>query len=346
MEITLARGEFNVKASITDIDWLNRFQKALQQGKRIPGTAHPLEIFYTIHLIFSDDEDVFIQASRDLSLYHTKEQAWLESDILPSLLRPAMLQFEASIFGKPLPWQQVCALFPKKTKATIQDLDTGISFMVHRYGGVQHADLEPVTLQDTAKLKAIFDGEWSWKRRGVILKVGDQRIAASIHGMPHAGSDLRDNAFPGHFCLHVQDSKTHTTNRIDAGHEQMIQKASGQLWDTIQESQPQEIIEIALLALGNKDTVTLVWIFGNGEQEEHPLWTELLKSIRFLQIHTLTTRTKTDTKAHVQAQITVSFFYPHGDSPHVLDFVLTRDHAEHPWTVNPEDLAPLMEEIE
>ena len=50
-------------------------------------------------------------------------------------------------------------------------------------------------------MKEIY-GEWSWERRAIIVVVGGRRIAASMAGMPHGAGLIKDNDFPGHFCVH------------------------------------------------------------------------------------------------------------------------------------------------
>ncbi|MGI6707268.1 MAG: peptidoglycan-binding domain-containing protein [Clostridia bacterium] len=125
-----------------------------------------------------------------------------------------------------LSWSQVDKLFPRKSTAVMVDVDTGLKVNIYRYGGTLHADVEPKTSQDTATLKKIYGGQWSWTRRAVILEVGGRRIAASINGMPHGEQDIKNNNFDGQFCMHFLDSRVHSSNRVCPDHQAMVRKAA------------------------------------------------------------------------------------------------------------------------
>lgn len=123
-------------------------------------------------------------------------------------------------------WTVVDAAFPRKTTAMVTDIDTGITFQVYRYGGSNHADIEPVTAADTAKLKQVYGGQWSWNRRAIIVNINGHIFAASMNGMPHGGQDILNNNFEGQFCIHFLNSRTHGTNRVDEAHQAAIRKAA------------------------------------------------------------------------------------------------------------------------
>lgn len=148
-----------------------------------------------------------------------------------------------------LPWSTASKIFAIGTTATVYDIATGLSFRVKRTYGHNHADTETLTAKDTATMKKIFGGSWSWDRRAVIITVGGQKIAASIAGMPHAGSEkyaankyvssrsggfgrgenldaVKGNNMSGHFDVHFYGSKTHETNRSDPQHQAMVKKAA------------------------------------------------------------------------------------------------------------------------
>ncbi len=114
-----------------------------------------------------------------------------------------------------------------KSRATIIDVATGLSFEAQRRGGHNHADIEPLTSADTTVLKRIYGGAWSWARRAVIVVTGGRRIAASINGQPHGGQAVTGNGFNGHICLHFLGSRTHASNSLDADHQRMVQAAVG-----------------------------------------------------------------------------------------------------------------------
>ncbi|MGE5593622.1 MAG: peptidoglycan-binding protein [Betaproteobacteria bacterium] len=123
-----------------------------------------------------------------------------------------------------LQWDKVNSLF--KSYATIVDVRTGLSFRVKRRGGHLHADVEPVTAEDAAVMKKAFGGKWSWDRRPVVVEVAGRRIAASMNGMPHGGETIRDNGFPGHFCIHFAGSRLHNSGKVDRAHQASVQEAA------------------------------------------------------------------------------------------------------------------------
>lgn len=109
--------------------------------------------------------------------------------------------------------------------ATITDMQTGLSFKVSRYGGSNHADMEPLTREDTAIMKRIRGGEWGWSARAVYITVDGQVFAAAMNGQPHGAMNIADNGFEGHFCLHFLNSRTHRTNRENPDMQDRIMEA-------------------------------------------------------------------------------------------------------------------------
>jgi len=128
--------------------------------------------------------------------------------------------------AKTMDWwtSDIQKIFAVGTVATITDVDTKISWKEKRFAGKNHADIQPLTKADTAKLKKVY-GSWSWKRRAVFVTINGENYAASIHGMPHGGSNLNNN-FPGHHCCHFLNSRTHGSDKVDANHQKMVAKAA------------------------------------------------------------------------------------------------------------------------
>ena len=119
-------------------------------------------------------------------------------------------------------------VFPTGTIATVTDVDTRISWQVKRTGGWWHADAQPLTSQDTARMFRACGGVWSWQRRAIWVTVGNTTYAASMNCMPHneGGSDsMPYNDFDGCFCIHFLNSKVHGRNCVDADHQAAIAKA-------------------------------------------------------------------------------------------------------------------------
>ena len=116
-------------------------------------------------------------------------------------------------------------IYSRGTIATVTDVKTGISWKVKRRGGTNHADTEPLTAEDTAKMKKAYGGSWSWNRRAIWVTVNGKTYAASQNGMPHAVYSITDNNFNGHFCIHFLNSRTHTGNRLDSAHQSCVKAA-------------------------------------------------------------------------------------------------------------------------
>ncbi len=130
--------------------------------------------------------------------------------------------------GELVSWPIVDALFPKGSTAILQDFRTGRQFKIYRLFGGNHADCEPLTAEDSAIMKEVFGGQWSWDRRPAILIFNGRAIAASMAGMPHGNSqDIYGNDFDGMFDLHFLNSRTHGTDRVDPEHQAAVREAAG-----------------------------------------------------------------------------------------------------------------------
>ena len=107
----------------------------------------------------------------------------------------------------------------------IYDIDTGITVRIKRMGGSNHADVEPATASDTAKLKKISGGKFSWDSHAVILNAGGKYVACAINTMPHGSQTIRNNNYNGQFCLHMVGSLTHGTASVNSAHQAAIDRA-------------------------------------------------------------------------------------------------------------------------
>ena len=119
---------------------------------------------------------------------------------------------------------------PKGAKFEIMDCKTGKKFTVKRWSGANHIDAEPLTAEDSATMKSIYGGSWSWDRRAILVKYNGHVYAASMNGMPHEDDTISDNDFDGHFCVHFTGSKTHGTQRVDEDHQSCVQTALKYTW--------------------------------------------------------------------------------------------------------------------
>ncbi|MBR2571074.1 MAG: peptidoglycan-binding protein [Clostridia bacterium] len=114
---------------------------------------------------------------------------------------------------------------PRKRTAKIIDIRTGTVIRIRRVGGVNHLDVEPLTRTDTAKLKKVYGGTWSWDSRPILLIANGHFYAAAMNGMPHGKQLSKANGFNGQFCIHLKGCKTHGTNRVNAAHQASIRYA-------------------------------------------------------------------------------------------------------------------------
>ena len=148
-----------------------------------------------------------------------------------------------------MPYTQALEILAEGVTAQVTDLDTGITYNVKRIGGINHADVETLTLDDTKRLLETYDGEWSLRRRAVIVNVDGIIIAGSMAAMPHSGREdvpfgavvdnrsggtgrginlnsIRDNNMNGVVDIYFYNSIIPGQNRIDERHQQMVLKAA------------------------------------------------------------------------------------------------------------------------
>ena len=96
--------------------------------------------------------------------------------------------------------KDVCKKYPY---CTVYDFSTGISWQIHIFSVGAHADYEPVTANDTARMRRAFGGETTWTAKAVWVIFPDGSVyMGSTHDSPHGTSHITDNNFDGHTCLH------------------------------------------------------------------------------------------------------------------------------------------------
>ena len=97
-----------------------------------------------------------------------------------------------------------------------------------------HVDAEPMTAKDTQTLCSVYGvdsaDKISYHRRAMLLVLPyngmNVQIVCSIYAEPHGVDTIIDNDYDGQFCLHLKNSTTHGTNKVDddpnIGHQAMI----------------------------------------------------------------------------------------------------------------------------
>ena len=112
------------------------------------------------------------------------------------------------------------------TPLHITDVRTGITYWVAAFSQGSHADVEPITQEDTNAMKEAFGGRWTWTPRPIWITVDGRTFAASINGMPHAGGSLPGNNMIGHICIHFYGSRTHSGSIAhERDHQAAVQEA-------------------------------------------------------------------------------------------------------------------------
>ncbi len=131
---------------------------------------------------------------------------------------------------KRLDWRSNDGLIPKGATITIKDIASGLTFRAKRWSGYNHLDAEPLSSEDAAIMKKIGGGVYSWNRRAILVKYDGVVYAASMNTMPHEEKTISGNNYDGHFCIHFYKSKTHGSNKIDAAHQNAVERAMDNTW--------------------------------------------------------------------------------------------------------------------
>lgn len=146
-------------------------------------------------------------------------------------------------------WEAVQYVVPVGATFTVQDFYTGQSFKAKRTTGSGHADCEPLTASDTAKMNSIFGGQ-NWTSRPVLIIYNGRKIAASATSKLHAGNDgapggvwtswrsddygagynfdwVKGNNAHGVFDIHFLNSIRHNDGKVNANHQKNTRIAAG-----------------------------------------------------------------------------------------------------------------------
>lgn len=126
-------------------------------------------------------------------------------------------------------------LWAKGASYKIYDVYTGIVWTARYYNGARHADVEPLTKEDTAKLCKIYgvskasdiNSHDHWQRRPCLVTIGNRTFACSLYGVPHGDNDgaIKDNDLYGVLCLHFVNSEIHESGLVDSNHQKAIEYA-------------------------------------------------------------------------------------------------------------------------
>lgn len=266
--------------------------------------------------------------------------------LLPEKMEKQLLNYASLLrrkhYGELVPWSKADKLLPRKAKFTVVDLETGQSFKVQRRAGEAHADVQPLTEQDTKIMKDIYNGHWSWRRRAILVKTDGRTIAASMHGMPHGAGALQ-NEFPGHFCIHFWQSQTHRSEKMDPAHEMMIYKASGKLYNYLEEATPYELVDAFLVALNQHNEQWLKMMLDEGNPKETKRLLEMLKDAEAINNTSSLKAEDAITLVGVEIPVDVRIFWRgRGETKETLTFIVTRNAPGERWRI---DVSSLLESL-
>lgn len=214
-------------------------------------TTEAVKIFQMINGLDSDGivGPVTLGFMSELKLFDADTQ--MVETVQKTVTSRGTSRADEQVYGEYLNWSEIYGMFIKQESTVlIEDFYTGVTFEVMMTYGHNHFDVEALTTQDSATIKALWGGEWSWARRPVLVHVGDRVIAASLNGMPHAGLDsvdagtyvssrsagygygynydfVKNNDMDGHICLHFRNSRLHVNNKQDWKHQEAVKVAAG-----------------------------------------------------------------------------------------------------------------------
>ncbi|HET7657276.1 MAG TPA: hypothetical protein VFK37_03215 [Bacillales bacterium] len=261
--------------------------------------------------------------------------------VLPEAVEKRLLRYAGRVrkkhYGALVPWVKVKEWIPRKAVFTVRDLRTGKRFEVQRRAGSAHADVQPLTREDTKKMKEIYDGKWSWRRRAILVEAHGRRIAASMHGMPHGAGALA-NGFPGHFCIHFLGSTTHRTKKVDPTHEIMIYEAAGKIHDFLEKATPYEIVDTFFVAANQKDDHLLKRILSRKDEEQVKELLEILDPMDAIKPDT--TLWKEDSPIVGVELPVIARIYEngHGKMKRKLLFIVSRNAPGERWLIDTQAL--------
>lgn len=259
--------------------------KALLRAKQEPANQA---------VVYNDIEIAIMQQQGQQKVYRLEKQGnlWDETAqqrLIPSTEAANQLRLLAEMlreqyYGRLIDWKEASELAPRKSIFSITDVASGMSFRVQRRAGSDHADVQPLTKEDSRIMKEIYGGEWSWNRKAVLVQANGRWIAASMNGMPHGGDGIPDNDFSGHFCVHFLGSTTHKSDDPDVAHQLMIHKAAGEVREYLDNASPAILAESFVEALDHNEPYLLEQIAIGLPKDKLAGWADQMPSIRSIRI--------------------------------------------------------------
>lgn len=258
--------------------------KALQKVKQEP--IDQVELYPDIELsVMQQGQQKIYRLEKQGSLWdETTHQRMIVPIEAAQQLRLLAVLLREQYYGKLIDWSQAQELAPRKSIFSITDIASGKSFRVQRRAGSDHADVQPLSKEDSRIMKEIYGGEWSWNRKAVLIHANGHWIAASMNGMPHGGDGIPDNDFSGHFCVHFLGSTTHKSDEPDVAHHLMIYKAAGEVREYLDKASPALLAASFVEALDHDEPYLLAQIAIGMPSDKVAEWTNQMPDIRSIRI--------------------------------------------------------------
>lgn len=113
---------------------------------------------------------------------------------------------------------------------TLTDLMTALSFDVYVQSAGFHADVEPLTAEDTQIMLRIYGvdevEDISYVRRPMVATIGPVQVVCSMYGEAHGSEDIgEENGYEGQFCVHFRNSTTSGSQEVLEENQAPIDKA-------------------------------------------------------------------------------------------------------------------------
>jgi hypothetical protein len=307
--------------------------RALRNAKKEELSFSPYLTDIYITLI-QGQQEIFYRLEQSGNLWNATEsmRLILPNNISSKLLNAASI-LKSHHYGKLIAWEDAKLIVPRKSIFSIKDLETGLTFKVQRRAGTDHADVQPLTKEDTKIMKRIYEGRWSWKRKAILVYSDGMQIAASMNGKPHGGDGIPGNGFSGHFCVHFLNSTTHRSVIPDLAHQLMVQKAAGNLRPFFDFASPQLLAQSLVVAMDQKESEMFRLVAeGTTHEKSALLFREInsLISIRTVkqQIleHNETLLAKVELKVEIQRK---------GRTKQIVSyqFIFNRQSVQTPWCI-------------
>ncbi|WP_130611132.1 hypothetical protein [Cohnella abietis] len=289
-------------------------------------------------------EGVQLRMERSGNLWN---EATREHYLLPQVTVNRLRNYAAALrnshYGRLTRWDDAKNIVNRKSMFSVTDLETGLTFKVQRRAGSSHADVQPLTKEDTAIMKQIYNGRWSWKRKPIIVHSSQGRLAASMNGMPHGGDGIPDNDFSGHFCIHFQDSTSHKSNTPDPAHQLMIHKAAGNLRSYLDAASPDILAESFIEAMYQQDEELLSQVWVDAPKDKLAGFIRELQSLTSIRIRKPSKKSGqadqennqvTDDRLLAEIKLPVAINVPgKPERNSTYTFRITRESPQLPWRI-------------